>query len=73
MRVITCHLIISYNGNLKVTKRRPTTVKSGELVLPLTIRIPLSAFAVYLKSAEINVPETQQYQAAVELREEEQP
>ena len=68
----TCYLVVSYRGNIRATKRMPTAVKAGELVLPLNINIPNSAFAHYLKHTEINVPDLPQYEAAVELKEEKQ-
>lgn len=69
-----CYLIISYTGAVKARKNRPYAnhIKAGELVLPLAINIPNSAFAQFLAQAQVNVPEGGQYQAAVELVEEQE-
>lgn len=69
---LTCFLIISHTGSIGVRKSRPYAgdIKPGHLVLPLTITIPQSAFALYLKSVEVNVPESETFQAAVELTED---
>lgn len=71
---LTCYLIVSHTGSVSVRKSRPYAgdVKAGHLVLPLTITIPQSAFAMYLQSVEVNVPEAKSFQAAVELREEDE-
>lgn len=70
---LTCYLLISHTGSVSVRKFPPdaSAVRSGQLVLPLTISIPDSAFAVYLGRTEINVPESQRFQAAVELEDDE--
>lgn len=69
---LTCYLIVSHTGSVSVRKSRPYAgdVKPGCLVLPLTITIPQSAFAMYLQSVEVNVPESKSFQAAVELVED---
>jgi hypothetical protein len=69
---IDCYLIVSYAGSVSVRKSRPKAhnLRAGELVLPLAVTIPNSAFAQYLAQTQVNVPESGQYQAAVELVEE---
>jgi len=69
---ITCYLIVSHTGSISVRKSRPYAgdIKAGHLVLPLTVTIPQAAFALFLKSAEVNVPESEAFQANVELAEE---
>lgn len=70
---IYCYLLVSHTGSIAVRKSRPGAgdIKAGQVVLPLTITIPQSAFTQYLASTEITVPESQQFQAAVELVEDE--
>ena len=67
---ITCYLVISDVGDVRVNKRR-ASAGPGEVILPLTIDIPYSAFARYLAAVTVDVPESPQYQAAVGLREDE--
>jgi hypothetical protein len=70
---LSCYLIVSYNGSVEVRKRLPfeAQLRPGQLVLPLRISVPDSAFSVYLSQVELSVPESPKYQAAVELAEEE--
>ena len=51
---LTCYLIVSHTGAVRAVRRKPNAVRAGELVLPLRIDIPNSAFAPYLASVEIN-------------------
>lgn len=69
---LTCYLIVSHTGSVSVRKSRPYPgdIKPGHLVLPLTVTIPQSAFALYLQSVEVNVPESETVQAAVKLTED---
>lgn len=71
---IDCFLIVSYAGSVSVRKSRPkaTNLRAGELVLPLAVTIPNSAFAQFLAQAQVNVPESGSFQAAVELVEEQE-
>ena len=71
---IDCYLIVSYAGSVSVRKSRPgvTNLRAGQLVLPLVVTIPNSAFAQFLAAAQVNVPESGNFQAAVELVEEQE-
>ena len=66
---LTCYLMVSHSGSVSLRKYAPDpgAVRAGQLVLPLTVDIPDRAFAVYLDRAEITVPESERFQAAVEL------
>lgn len=66
---INCYLLIAHNGSVSVRKSGPRrgAITPGTVVLPLRIDIPDSAFANYLRSIEIGVPETPQFEATVDL------
>lgn len=66
---LTCYLLVSHTGSVSVRKFPPdaSAIRPGQLVLPLTISIPDAAFAVFLARAEIQVPDSQQFRASVEL------